>query len=473
MQLRPAPPLDDFIEDGGLNGHFKGENQPDAPQSHGFRCQPEPYPGADDPEKAHNAVGNKHDSPGVSRAAQGHFHHDAGGEEGFHHQHGAQHGDSGINEGRAAVGKYLHEQGGKGAEEHSQACHEDDGVPHAFPDGDAGHKRVPGAQVLPHECGSGHADGEAGQEAERFNADGNIVDAQHAFNRQFTDDGKAKHLDAPHAEDFHGLRQPDFQDALLHAHVRPQMGKAEVQGRGIVFSPFPDKFFQGFIFPAREDFFSAPQHDEQEDAHADSVAADRSCRNSSDAPAAQRSVRKDEDDAEDDIEDANAHHDPEGKPRVSGASQGGIDGKDHAAERGRKCGHINVLQGVGPGGFIHGQYVRDQEIAACEEKSAGDGSCQEPQHGSLVQAMLGLGIVPGARHAGNDGCGSHHDRPLDDEAEPHDEDDGAHAVRDVDGVLGVHPYFSGDEKVGRGDEKAQQLFQEWPESNDGDLPGQG
>ena len=98
MQLRPAPPLDDFIEDGGLNGHFKGENQPDAPQSHGFRCQPEPYPGADDPEKAHNAVGNKHDSPGVSRAAQGHFHHDAGGEEGFHHQHGAQHGDSGINE---------------------------------------------------------------------------------------------------------------------------------------------------------------------------------------------------------------------------------------------------------------------------------------------------------------------------------------------------------------------------------------
>ena len=251
------------------------------------------------------------------------------------------------------------------------------------------------------------------------------------------------------------------------------MGKAEVQGRGIVFSPFPDKFFQGFIFPAREDFFSATQHDEQEDAHADAVAADRSCRNSSDTPAAQRSVRKDENDAEDDIEDAYAHHDPEGKPRVSGASQGGIDGKDHAAERGRKCGHINVLQGVGPGGFIHGQYVRDQEIAACEEKSAGDGSCQEPQHGGLVQAMLGLGIVPGARHAGNDGCGSHHDRPLDDEAEPHDEDDGAHAVRDVDGVLGVHPYFSGDEKVGRGDEKAQQLFQEWPESNDGDLPGQG
>ena len=48
-----------------------------------------------------------------------------------------------------------------------------------------------------------HADGEAGQEAERFNADGNIVDAQHAFNRQFADDGKAEHLDAPHAEDFH------------------------------------------------------------------------------------------------------------------------------------------------------------------------------------------------------------------------------------------------------------------------------
>ena len=96
-----------------------------------------------------------------------------------------------------------------------------------------------------------------------------------------------------------------------------------------------------------------------------------------------------------------------------------------------------------------------------------------PGEDGLVQAMLGLGIVPGARHAGNDGCGSHHDRPLDDEAEPHDEDDGAHAVRDVDGVLGVHPYFSGDEKVGRGDEKAQQLFQEWPESNHGDLPGQG
>ena len=36
------------------------------------------------------------------------------------------------------------------------------------------------------------------------------------------------------------------------------------------------------------------------------------------------------------------------------------------------------------------------------------------------------------------------------------------SVIDVDGVLGVHPYFSGDEKVGRGDEKAQQLFQEWP-----------
>ena len=48
---------------------------------------------------------------------------------------------------------------------------------------------APPAQVLPHERGSGHADGEAGQEAERFNADGNIVDAQHAFNRQFTDDG--------------------------------------------------------------------------------------------------------------------------------------------------------------------------------------------------------------------------------------------------------------------------------------------
>ena len=47
MQFCPAPALDDFIEDGGLDGHFKGEEQPDAPQGHGFRSQLEPDPGAD------------------------------------------------------------------------------------------------------------------------------------------------------------------------------------------------------------------------------------------------------------------------------------------------------------------------------------------------------------------------------------------------------------------------------------------
>ena len=165
MQFCPAPALDDFIEDGGLDGHFKGEEQPDAPQGHGFRSQLEPDPCADDAEEAHDAVGDEHDPPRVARAAQGHFHHDAGGEEGLHQQHGAQHGNAGVNERHVAIGEYLHEEGGEGAEEHAQPRHEDDGVPHAFPDGDAGHERVPGSQVLPHQGGGRHADGESGQEA--------------------------------------------------------------------------------------------------------------------------------------------------------------------------------------------------------------------------------------------------------------------------------------------------------------------
>lgn len=184
-------------------------------------------------------------------------------------------------------------------------------------------------------------------------------------------------------------------------------------------------------------------------------------------------VRKDEGDAENDVEDAHAHHDPEGQPRVSGAAQGGIDGKDHAAEGGREGGHIDVLQGVGPGGFIHGQHVRDQEAAACEEQPAGDDAGQQPQHGGLVQPVLRLGVIPGSGHAGDDGRGPHHDGPLDDEAEPHEEDDGPHAVGDVDGVLRVQPDFGSNEEVGGGDEEAQKLFQEGPEGNDGDLAGQG
>ena len=55
----------------------------------------------------------------------------------------------------------------------------------------------------------------------------------------------------------------------------------------------------------------------------------------------------------------------------------------------------------------------------------------------------------------------------------HMEDDSAHAVGNIDGVLGVQTYFRGDEEVGRGDEEAQKLFQEGPEGNDGDLAGQG
>ncbi len=74
---------------------------------------------------------------------------------------------------------------------------------------------------------------------------------------------------------------------------------------------------------------------------------------------------------------------------------------------------------------------------------------------------------------GDDGRGPHHDGPLDDEAEPHEEDDSPHAVGDVDGVLRVQPDFGGNEEVGGGDEEAQKLFQEGPEGNDGDLAGQG
>ena len=47
----------------------------------------------------------------------------------------------------------------------------------------------------------------------------------------------------------------------------------------------------------------------------------------------------------------------------------------------------DVLQGVGPGGFIHGQHVRDQEAAACEEQPAGDDAGQQSQHGGLVQPV--------------------------------------------------------------------------------------
>lgn len=135
--------------------------------------------------------------PRVSRTAQGHFHHDAGCKEGFHQEHGAQDGDARVNERHVSIGEYLHEEGGEGAEEHTQACHEDEGVPHAFPDGDAGHQRIPGAQVLPHQCGGCHADGEAGQEAEGFNAHGNVVDAQHARDGKLADDGETEHL-MPH-----------------------------------------------------------------------------------------------------------------------------------------------------------------------------------------------------------------------------------------------------------------------------------
>ena len=472
MQFRPAPSFDNFIENYGLHGHFKGEEHPDAPQGHGFRRQLEPGPGAAHPEEAHDAVGDEHDSPRVSSAAQGHFHHDAGSEEGLHQQHGAQHGNSGINEGHVSIGEYLHEEGGEDAEEHSQARHEDDGVPHAFPDGDAGHQRIPGAQVLPHKRGGRHADGEAGQEAEGFNAHGDVVDAEHARDGKLADDGEAEHLDSPHAEDFHRLRETDFQDALLHAHVRPEMGEGEVQRRRIVFPLFPDQFFQGQAGMFREDFFPAPHHDEEKQAHADTVAADRSRRDAADAPAAQRGVRKDEEDAEDNIEDAHVHHDPEGQPGIPGTAKRRVDGKDHAAEGGRECGYVHVLQGVFPRGFIHGQHVGDQESAACKEQPAGDDPGEQAEHGGLVQPVLGLGVVPGPRHAGDDGCGSHHDGTLDHKAEPHQEDDGSHAVGDVDGVLGVYPYLGGDEKVRRGDEEAEELFQKRPEGNDGYLPGQ-
>ncbi len=65
--------------------------------------------------------------------------------------------------------------------------------------------------------------------------------------------------------------------------------------------------------------------------------------------------------------------------------------KDHAAEGSGERGHIDVLQGVGPSGFIHGQHVRDQEAAACEKQPAGDDAGQQPQHGGLVQPVLRLG----------------------------------------------------------------------------------
>ena len=117
--------------------------------------------------------------------------------------------------------------------------------------------------------------------------------------------------------------------------------------------------------------------------------------------------------------------------------------------------------------------MRDQEAAACEKQPAGDDAGQQPQHGGLVQPVLRLGVIPGSGHAGDDGRGPHHDGPLDDEAEPHEEDDSPHAVGDVDGVLRVQPDFGGNEEVGGGDEEAQKLFQEGPEGNDGDLAGQG
>lgn len=78
-----------------------------------------------------------------------------------------------------------------------------------------------------------------GQEAEGFNAHGDVVDAEHARDGKLADDGEAEHLDSPHAEDFHRLRETDFQDALLHAHGPAGDGRRRGTEAAHSVPPFP------------------------------------------------------------------------------------------------------------------------------------------------------------------------------------------------------------------------------------------
>lgn len=102
---------------------------------------------------------------------------------------------------------------GDGEEEDADAAHEDEAEEPGGLEGFTSHEGVLGAEVLADEGGAGGADGEAGEEAERFDTDGDEMGSEGSFEGESGDEADGVGVDEPHAEHFDALWDADAGDA--------------------------------------------------------------------------------------------------------------------------------------------------------------------------------------------------------------------------------------------------------------------
>lgn len=175
--IEPFAAGGDSAKDNGLDEEVESHEDPDDVEGEVGEGVVEGE--ADNAEKDEAGEGPCHDGFGGTCSAEGGFHDDGGSEGGLEDAADEDEGDGDGDElGGLGVGfgeNEANDDFGRDEEKGTDGTHEDEGVDPSGAQGFHGHGGVVGAEVLADEGGGGSADGEAGEEAEGLDPNGDEV----------------------------------------------------------------------------------------------------------------------------------------------------------------------------------------------------------------------------------------------------------------------------------------------------------
>ena len=219
-----------------------------------------------------------------------------------------------------------------GEKEKADGAHEDESINPGGAQGFEGHLGIAGSKVLSDEGGGGSADGEAGEEGEGLDANGDDVSAEGAIKPKAGDESKHVEMDGPHAEHFDSLGKADTADAGHHFGLRSPACAAQGEGDFVSF---------GGGFPA---------HKDENDDRAEEPAEETAPGEAGDAQAAEGRFEEDESGAQDHVTNIDEEHDEEWGTGVANGAQGIGAGVENSEERAGPGEDGEVVEGVSGGG---------------------------------------------------------------------------------------------------------------------------